>query len=153
MNRIRQNRVFFYFVFSFEFCLNRSDDINFYASIKKYVKRRLKMQNKFLLLSERNRREILSSLPRDSQILKLADYFQNFSDSTRIKILTCLSMTNMCVNDISAVLGINQTTISHQLKLLKDQGLVSYKREGKILIYSLLGNNVNDMMMYAISAI
>lgn len=111
------------------------------------------MQNKFLLLSERSRREIVSSLPRDNQILKLADYFQNFSDSTRIKILTCLSMTKMCVNDISTILGINQTTISHQLKLLKDQGLVSYKREGKILIYSLQGNTVNDMMMYAISAI
>lgn len=111
------------------------------------------MQNKFLLLSERSRREIASSLPRDNQILKLADYFQNFSDSTRIKILTCLSMSNMCVNDLSTLLGINQTTISHQLKLLKDQGLVSYKREGKILIYSLEGNGVNDMMMYAISAI
>jgi ArsR family transcriptional regulator len=111
------------------------------------------MQNKFLLLSERSRREIISSLPRDNQILKLADYFQNFSDSTRIKILTCLSMSSMCVNDISTLLGINQTTISHQLKLLKDQGLVSYKREGKILIYSLQGSGVNDMMMYAISAI
>lgn len=62
-------------------------------------------------------------------------------------------MSNMCVNDLSTILGINQTTISHQLKLLKDQGIVRYKREGKILIYSLTGNSVNDMMMYALSAL
>lgn len=108
------------------------------------------MQNRFLLLTERNKREIIDALPRESDILKLADYFQNFSDSTRIKILSCLSMSNMCVNDISNLLGINQTTISHQLKQLKDQNIVSYKRDGKILVYYLLNQNVNDMMMYAL---
>ncbi len=110
------------------------------------------MQNRFLLLSERNKREILDALPLESDISKLADYFQNFSDSTRIKILTCLSMSNMCVNDISSLLGINQTTISHQLKQLKDQNIVSYKRDGKILVYYLLNDNVNDMMLYALEA-
>ena len=110
------------------------------------------MQNRFLLLSERNKREILDALPLESDISKLADYFQNFSDSTRIKILTCLSMSNMCVNDISNLLGINQTTVSHQLKQLKDQNIVSYKRDGKILVYYLLNNNVNDMMLYALEA-
>lgn len=110
------------------------------------------MQNRFLLLSERGKREILNALPHESAISKLADYFQNFSDSTRIKILTCLAMSNMCVNDISNLLGINQTTISHQLKQLKDQNIVSYKRDGKILVYYLLNENVNDMMMYALEA-
>lgn len=109
------------------------------------------MENKFLLLNERNKREILSVLPQENEIIKLADYFQNFSDSTRIKILTCLSLMNMCVNDISTILGINQTTISHQLKQLKNQNIVRYKREGKILVYELINENVNDMMMYAIN--
>ena len=109
------------------------------------------MENKFLLLTERNKREILSVLPEERQISKLADYFQNFSDSTRIKILTCLSMMNMCVNDISTILGINQTTISHQLKQLKDQNIVSYRREGNTLVYYLTSTSVNDMMMYAVS--
>lgn len=110
------------------------------------------MQNKFLLLSEKNKTEILSLIPREREILKLADFFQNFSDSTRIKILTCLSMMNMCVNDLSTVLGINQTTISHQLKLLKDQNLVAFKREGKILVYYITSSSVNDMMMYAVNS-
>lgn len=117
-----------------------------------YVMENEERIEKFLLLSERNRREILSALPQERQISKLADYFQNFSDSTRIKILTCLSMMNMCVNDLSTILGINQTTISHQLKQLKDQNLVAYRREGKILVYYLTNENVNDMMMYALDS-
>ena len=76
---------------------------------------RSERMEKYLLLTERNRRDILSALPREGDINKLADFFQNFSDQTRIKILSCLSMMNMCVNDISTLLGINQTTISHQL--------------------------------------
>lgn len=117
-----------------------------------YVMENEERIEKFLLLSERNRREILSALPQERQISKLADYFQNFSDSTRIKIMTCLSMMNMCVNDLSTILGINQTTISHQLKQLKDQNLVAYRREGKILVYYLTNESVNDMMMYALDS-
>ncbi len=125
--------------------------ITIYEANTKSVKGEF-MEQKFLLLTERSRRDILSSMPRERDISKLADYFQNFSDSTRIKILTCLSMMNMCVNDMSTLLGINQTTISHQLKQLKDQNIVAYRREGKILVYYLTNNNVNDMMMYAINA-
>lgn len=109
--------------------------------------------NRFLLLSEKNRRDLVGALPGDSASRKLADYFQNFADSTRIKILTCLSMMNMCVNDLSTVLGINQTTISHQLKTLKDQGIVSYRREGKILVYFLTNNSINDIMLYAVQGL
>lgn len=109
--------------------------------------------NRFLLLSEKNRRDLVGALPGDSASRKLADYFQNFADSTRIKILTCLSMINMCVNDLSTVLGINQTTISHQLKTLKDQGMVSYRREGKILVYFLTNNSINDIMLYAVQGL
>ncbi|MBE7073639.1 MAG: helix-turn-helix transcriptional regulator [Clostridiales bacterium] len=142
---------FFYFAFSFAFCFN-SYSSNMYDKKTINVKG-VSMQNKYLLLSERSRSEILSVMPREREILRLADYFQNFSDSTRIKILTCLSMMEMCVNDLSAVLAINQTTISHQLKQLKDQGIVSYKRNGKILVYRLINENVNDMMMYALNVI
>ncbi len=110
------------------------------------------MENKFLLLNERNKRDIIGALPAEQDMFKLADYFQNFSDVTRIKILSCLSMMDMCVNDLSNVLGINQTTISHQLKLLKDQNLVTYKRDGKILVYMLTSGHVNDIMLYAINA-
>lgn len=108
---------------------------------------------KFLKLSERSKYEMLKILPDDDCVNKLALYFQNFSDQTRIKILTCLSIMDMCVNDISNILNINQTTISHQLKTLKDQDIVEYRREGKIFIYRIKSEYVADMMMYAAKVI
>lgn len=106
--------------------------------------------NKLLRISERNKFEMQDLLPDETCTNKLALYFQNFSDQTRIKILSALSIKDLCVNDLSKLLGINQTTISHQLKTLKDQNIVDYKREGKVLIYRLKSQIVNEMMMYAV---
>ena len=106
--------------------------------------------NKLLKISERNRVEVMGLLPDEDCVNKLALYFQNFADQTRIKILSALSIKDLCVNDLSTILNINQTTISHQLKTLKDQGVVEYKREGKILVYRLKSMIVNEMMMYAV---
>ena len=111
------------------------------------------VMEKLLRLNERNKYELLNVLPDEEVINKLALYFQNFSDNTRIKILSCLSIMDMCVNDLSCLLGINQTTISHQLKTLKDQNIVDFKREGKVLIYRLKAESVQEMMMYAVRAI
>ncbi len=109
--------------------------------------------NKFLKITERNKIEIMQVLPSDSYTSKLALYFQNFADQTRIKILSALSIQDLCVNDLSKILGINQTTISHQLKTLKDQDMIDFKREGKILVYRLKSKLVNEMMMYAVENI
>ncbi len=111
------------------------------------------MMNKFLKITERNKIEIMQVLPSDSYTSKLALYFQNFADQTRIKILSALSIQDLCVNDLSKILGINQTTISHQLKTLKDQDMIDFKREGKILVYRLKSKLVNEMMMYAVENI
>mgnify|MGYP005774789771 FL=1 len=150
-----QKRQFFFFDFSFVFVKIKVQGkvINIYETNFQNVNKKVgEDMDRFLLLTEKNRRDIVSALPGESATRALADYFQNFADSTRIKILSCLSMSNMCVNDLSTILGINQTTISHQLKSLKDQGLVSYKREGKILVYYLTSQSVNDIMLYAVSA-
>ncbi len=105
----------------------------------------------YLILSPKSRAKILEYMPSSEDIEKTAIYFQNFSDGTRLKIMSCLAMCDMCVNDLSLILGINQTTISHQLKLLKSQNIVSYKRDGKILVYSLNEKKVNDLMYLAVS--
>ena len=109
--------------------------------------------NNYILLSPKSRNKILEYMPNNNDIQKVALYFQNFSDSTRLKILSCLAMCDMCVNDISLVLGINQTTISHQLKLLKTQNIISFKREGKILVYFLKEKKINDLMYLAVSSV
>ena len=104
---------------------------------------------KYLLLSAQSEKKILEYLPNNKKLEKLALFFQNFSDSTRLKIVSCLAMCDMCVSDIANILCLNQTTISHQLKLLKDQNIVSCKRDGKILLYSLTTNAVNDILLIA----
>ena len=106
---------------------------------------------KYLLLNERAKKELQGCMPEEKQIARLADYFQNLADRTRIKILSALSISSLCVSDLSNILGINQTTISHQLKLLKDQGVVSFKRSGKILVYSLCSQSINDILYYAVA--
>lgn len=108
---------------------------------------------KLLRLNERSKCEMQNILPDEASANRLATFFQNFSDQTRVKILSALSLKDLCVNDLSLLLGINQTTVSHQLKSLKDQGIIEYKREGKILIYRLKNQSVNEMMMYATSVI
>ena len=100
-----------------------------------------------MLICEKKQQEILSYMPNSDVLELLASYFQAYSDPTRIKVLSALSMSELCVSDISNLLSLNQTTVSHQLKLLRTLGMVRYKREGKVIYYSLANKNVNDIMM------
>ena len=108
---------------------------------------------KLLKISERNKFEVRGLLPDENSVNKLANYFQNLADSTRLKILTALSIRDLCVNDLSNVLEINQTTISHGLKALKNQDMISFRREGKILVYSIKSQSVNELLTYAVSGL
>lgn len=109
--------------------------------------------NKLLRISERNKYEMQELMPNDNCVNQLAVYFQSFSDQTRLKILSALCIKDLCVNDLSKILDINQTTISHQLKTLKDQNVVDYHREGKVLIYHIKSQSVNEMMNYAVKVL
>ena len=85
-------------------------------------------------------------MPENSTLRQLADMFSVFSDFTRLKILSALALSEMCVNDLSKYLNINQTTVSHQLRHLKNFNAVSDKRVGKLVVYSLKSKMVNDIM-------
>ena len=104
----------------------------------------------YLLLSNRNQTKLKEFMPSDNALERTANYFQNFSDGTRLKIINCLSVCDMCVNDLSKILNINQTTISHQLKILKSQNIVTFRRDGKIIVYSLCDKKFNDIMFLAV---
>ena len=69
------------------------------------------------------------------------------ADATRLRILSALAISEMCVTDISRVLGINQTTVSHQLRFLKDAGIVRCERHGKIIFYMPSGETVNEILL------
>lgn len=73
----------------------------------------------------------------DGFLLKLSETFKVLGDVTRVKILYALSGQELCVCDISAVLGMSQSAVSHQLRRLKDMKLVKYRKQGKVVYYSL----------------
>jgi DNA-binding transcriptional ArsR family regulator len=73
---------------------------------------------------------------------EMADFYKIMGDSTRISILHALSFSEMCVCDISALLQMNQSAISHQLKTLRQTRLVRSRREGKVVYYSLNDEHV-----------
>jgi len=100
-----------------------------------------------MLLEESKQQDIVNYMPNKEVIESLANYFSAFSDSTRLKILSALAISKMCVSDISMVLDINQTTVSHQLKILKDQGLLKCIRDGKVILYSVATPTINDVML------
>ncbi|MBE7082499.1 MAG: winged helix-turn-helix transcriptional regulator [Clostridiales bacterium] len=107
----------------------------------------------FLLLNKVEENEITNYMPTERKLKDVASFFQNFSDPTRLKIISALSINDLCVNDLSLILDANQTTISHQLKFLKNQYIVVAKREGKIIKYSLQNKFINDLMNYAIESL
>ena len=104
-------------------------------------------------LEEKTKMAILRYLPKEEVLEMLANYFQAFSDKTRIKILSALSISELCVGEISSMLEINQTTISHQLKFLKSLSLVKNKRDGKLIYYSLASEKINELMLCGVEHI
>jgi DNA-binding transcriptional ArsR family regulator len=88
---------------------------------------------------------VRKKMPNDEVLLDLADLFKVFSDSTRVKILCALLRAEMCVCDIAALLGMSKSAISHQLRTLRQTRLVKYRREGKVVYYSLEDEHVGTI--------
>lgn len=108
---------------------------------------------KKILLDEKKQRDVHYYMPESEMLNELADFFSIFSDATRIKILSALAVSEMCVNDISRMLELNQTTVSHQLKSLKNQGAVKYRRDGKSIFYSIANETINDTLLNGVDYI
>ena len=93
-----------------------------------------------------DKQEILEKMPDEDTLFDLAELFKIFGDSTRIKILFVLLDNEMPVNAIADVLGMTQSAVSHQLRILKTNGLVKFARDGKSLIYSLADAHVHSIL-------
>lgn len=89
---------------------------------------------------------VIQKQPEDEYLYDLAELFKVFGDSTRIKILYALVESELCVGDLAEVLGLNQSAVSHQLRILKDAKLVRYRREGKSIIYALDDDHVRTIL-------
>ena len=94
---------------------------------------------------------VQARMPTDETLYDLADFFKIFGDSTRIKILYALFSSEMCVHDLAVLLNMNQSAISHQLRILKQAKVVKYRKEGKYAVYSLDDNHVTQIVAQGIA--
>ena len=89
---------------------------------------------------------VRGAMPPEDELLDLAELFKVFGDTTRMKILYVLFEAEMCVCDIAALLGISQSAISHQLRIIKQAKLIKNRREGKTIYYSLADDHVKTII-------
>lgn len=90
--------------------------------------------------------EQIDTMPDEDTLFDLAELFKIFGDSTRIKILFVLLKKEMSVNEIVSELSMTQSAVSHQLRILKSNGLIKFRRDGQSLIYSLSDNHVTSIL-------
>ncbi|MBQ3489534.1 MAG: helix-turn-helix transcriptional regulator [Clostridia bacterium] len=100
----------------------------------------------FLCVHEDVVQEVLRKMPEEETLFQLADFFKVFGDSTRIRILYALRETELCVCDIASLLGLTQTAVSHQLRVLKTSKLVKARRNGKTVFYSLDDDHIHRIL-------
>ncbi len=96
----------------------------------------------YIRVKEQVLKEIDDKMPPEEELQDLAELFKVFGDGTRLKILYVLLCSEMCVYDIAAVLGMSQSAISHQLRVLKQMDLVKNRRDGKTIFYSLADDHI-----------
>ncbi|MBF0300343.1 MAG: helix-turn-helix transcriptional regulator [Oligoflexia bacterium] len=92
-------------------------------------------------------------MPKDEVLFNLAELFKSFADTTRVRILYSLFKEEMCVCDLSAFLGMTQSAISHQLRILKLARLVRFHKVGKVVYYSLEDDHVKEIFNYGLAHI
>lgn len=109
------------------------------------------METKTPLCSESHHHETLlatlrASAPDDAFVVRAADFFKVFGDVTRIRLLMALDRTDLCVCDLADLLGMTKSAVSHQLSALRAAHLVTFRREGKNVRYSLADDHVRKII-------
>ena len=91
-----------------------------------------------------------SYMPTSKDSCKIARFFSLLADQTRVRLLCALAISPLCVTDISRVLQLNQTTVSHQLRLLRDVGIVETQRQGKLIQYKISNPKINEILLVGV---
>ena len=89
--------------------------------------------------------KIKKLMPSDDLLFDIAEVFKVFGDTTRMKIISALLESELCVGDISEITNSTQSAISHQLRVLKQAKLVKFRKEGKTVYYSLDDEHISEM--------
>lgn len=110
------------------------------------VKRDSTATGKVVYIDAAGVRAARTDLPGDRMVKALAETFRALSDPTRVRIISVLTGRELCVFDLSRMLGITGSAVSHQLRLLRGQRLVKYRKEGKVAYYSLDDDHIRNLM-------
>lgn len=97
--------------------------------------------------------KVRKEMPREENLYDLAEVFKVFGDSTRVKILCALDLSEFCVCDLASLLNMTKSAVSHQLRVLKQAKLVKFRRAGKNVYYSLDDEHVRDIFELALTHI
>ena len=87
-----------------------------------------------------------SNMPDAKKISNLTALFKVYGDSTRMRIISALRIHEMCVCDISVLLNMTKSAVSHQLRILRDNGVVAQRRSGKVVYYSLHDDHIESIL-------
>ena len=90
------------------------------------------------------------TLQDDRTLMALSEVFKVLGDPTRLKICLALSRRELCVTDIAGLLGLTESAVSHQLRLMKAMRLVAYRKEGKMTFYMLDDDHIEDLIRLSI---
>ena len=90
-------------------------------------------------------RRVKDRMLEEKTVISLAEFFKVFGDPTRLNILYALSVSEMCVCDLAALLSMSQSAISHQLKILRQSRLIKYRKDGKVVYYSLDDEHIHQV--------
>ena len=93
----------------------------------------------------------LRSMPAEEILYDLAEFFKVIGDLTRIKIINALFPSEMCVHDLASLLGMQQSAVSHQLRVLKQAGLVRHRKDGKLAYYFLADDHIKKIVDQALT--
>ena len=104
------------------------------------------MEYQYKFVQEDIIEKVHEKMPPVEELLDLAEFYKVFGDATRLKILYVLLCSEMCVLDIAALVGMSQSAISHQLRILKQMDLVKNRRDGKIIFYSLADDHIVSIL-------
>ena len=92
---------------------------------------------------------VREKMPDEEPVYEVSELFKVFGDSTRARIICALNIEEMCVCDLAVLLGMTQSAISHQLRILKTARLVKSRKQGKIVYYSLDDAHIGDIFAKA----
>jgi len=99
-----------------------------------------------LCINERKVAAARKAMKPDATLFRLAAIFKVLGDPTRTKIISALLMEELCVCDLASLIGISQSAVSHQLRVLRNMNLVKYRKDGRIAYYSLDDDHISSIL-------